>query len=150
MANFVNVMDVIYPVGSIYITTNATSPADSIGGTWEQIENCLLAASGDTYNLAGNFSGSDIISRIAIPDHQHKVSCWNSSKEQYSNIGFWYTNAAAGNACQLLSYGGADGGDSGWNLWTKGTWRLDDKGQSVDQQKHIPYHYSLNVYKRTA
>lgn len=151
MANFVNLMDVIYPVGSIYITTNAISPADSIGGTWEQIENCLLAASGDTYNLAGRFYGSDIISRLAIPDHQHPVVGWNSSKQQYNNIGFWYTNAAAGNAWQLLSYGGAVGGDSGWDLWTKGTWRLDDNGQPVaEQQQHIPYHYSINVYKRTA
>lgn len=151
MANFVNLMDVIYPVGSIYITTNATSPADSIGGTWEQIENCLLAASGDTYNLAGNFSGSDTISRLAIPDHQHKVWAWNNVKEQYSNIGFWHTNATTGNLWDLLSAGGADGGDSGWNLWTKGTWRIDDNGNLVaDQQQHIPYHYSINVYKRTA
>lgn len=150
MPNFVNLLDIIYPVGSIYITTNATSPADSIGGTWEQIENCLLAASGDTYNLAGRFSGSNIISRLAIPDHQHPVVSWNSSKQQYSNIGFWYTNAATGNAWQLLSYGGATGGDSGWDLWTKGTWRLNDNGQPVDQQQHIPYHYSINVYKRTA
>ena len=151
MANFVNLMDVIYPVGSIYITTNATSPADSIGGTWEQIENCLLAASGDTYNLAGNFSGSDIISRISIPDHQHKVLGWHSGSEQYSPIGFWYTNATTGNLWQLLSVGGKDGGDSGWDLWTKGTWRIDDNGQLIsDQQKHIPYHYSINVYKRTA
>lgn len=151
MANFVNLMDVIYPVGSIYITTNATSPADSIGGTWEKIENCLLAASGNIYNLAGRFSGSDMISRLAIPDHQHPVMGWHSGNQQYEAIGFWHTNAAAGNLWDLLSVRGADGGDSGWNLWTKGTWRINDNGQLVaDQQKHIPYHYSINVYKRTA
>ena len=43
MANFVNLMDVIYPVGSIYLSTAATSPAASIGGTWTKIENCTLA-----------------------------------------------------------------------------------------------------------
>lgn len=32
MANFVNFMDIIYPIGSIYITTNNISPTDSIGG----------------------------------------------------------------------------------------------------------------------
>ena len=151
MANFVNLMDVIYPVGSIYITTNATSPVDSIGGTWEKIENCLLAASGDTYNVAGRFSGSNIISPLAIPDHQHNVVSWNKNSLQYSSIGFWNTNAAAGGLWQLLSAGGKDGGDTGWNLWTKGTWKLDDNGQPVtEQQEHIPYHYSLGVYKRTA
>ena len=151
MANFVNLMDVIYPVGSIYITTNATSPADSIGGTWEKIENCLLAASGDTYNVAGRFSGSNMISTLAIPDHQHNVVGWNSGVQQYSAIGFWNTNAAAGRLWQLLSVGTKDGGDSGWNLWTKGTWKIDDNGQvTTEQQEHIPYHYSLAVYKRTA
>lgn len=151
MPNFVNLLDIIYPVGSIYITTNATSPADSIGGTWEQIENCLLAASGDTYNLAGRFSGSDIISQFAIPDHQHNVVGWHRDTGQYSSIGFWNTNATAGGLWQLLSVGGKDGGDSGWNLWTKGTWTLDNNGQLVTkQQEHIPYHYSLAVYKRTA
>lgn len=151
MANFVNLMDVIYPVGSIYITTNAISPADSIGGTWEQIENCLLAASGDIYNLAGRFSGSDIISRLAIPDHQHIVLGWNPTSQQYDNIGFWRTNATAGQLWNLLSVGGTSGGDSGWNLWTKDLYRVDNNGNLVtDQQKHIPYHYSINVYKRTA
>jgi hypothetical protein len=150
MSNFVNLLDIIYPVGSIYISTNATSPADSIGGTWTQIENCLLAASGDTYNVAGRFSGSNIISQLAIPDHQHNVVGWHHDREQYSGIGFWNTNAAAGNLWQLLSVGGKDGGDTGWNLWTKDIWRIDSNGQLVEQQKHIPYHYSLNVYKRTA
>ena len=106
MPNFVNLLDVIYPVGSIYITANATSPADSIGGTWEQIENCLLAASGDIYNLAGRFSGSDTISRLAIPDHQHPVVAWNSGQERYETAAFWYTNATTGkmhgNYCHMV------------------------------------------------
>ena len=150
MPNFVNLLDVIYPVGSIYITANATSPADSIGGTWEQIENCLLAASGDIYNLAGRFSGSDTISSLAIPDHQHPVVAWNSGQARYSKVAFWTTNANAGTAWQLLSYSDSIASSTGWDLWTKGIWRIDSNGQLVEQQKHIPYHYSLNVYKRTA
>lgn len=151
MSNFVNLLDIIYPVGSLYFSTSGVSPADSVGGTWEQIKNCLLAASGNIYNLAGNFSGSDMISRLAIPDHQHHVVGWNSSKQQYCDIGFWRTNATAGTVWPLLSYGGASGGDSGYDLWTKGTWRLDDNGQLITEpQQHIPYHYSINVYKRTA
>lgn len=150
MAKFVNLMDVIYPVGSIYITTNATSPADSIGGTWEQIENCLLAASGDTYNLAGRFDGNNTIKTVEIPDHQHRVAAWNSSSSTYSECGFWRTNAAGGALWPLLSFGSGDNG-TGWNLWTNTTWRVDDNGQLVTKpREHIPYHYSLNVYKRTA
>lgn len=44
MANFVNFMDVIYPIGSIYITTNNIFPADSIGGTWTKIKTFLYGA----------------------------------------------------------------------------------------------------------
>lgn len=151
MSNFVNLLDIIYPVGSIYFSTSSTSPASSIGGTWTKIENCLLAASGDTYNVAGRFSGSNMISSLAVPDHQHNVVGWNGKLQQYSGIGFWNTNAAAGGLWQLLSVGAKDGGDTGWNLWTKGTWKLDDNGNSVtEQREHIPYHYSLAVYKRTA
>lgn len=149
MTNFVNLMDVIYPVGSIYITTNATSPANSIGGTWEKIENCLLAASGDTYSLAGRFDGNNMIKTIEIPDHQHQVAAWNNGRQQFSKCGFWKTNATGGSLWQLLSYGSDDNG-TGWNLWTNSTLRLDENGQLADQKEHIPYHYSLAVYKRTA
>ena len=150
MANFVNLMNIIYPVGSIYITTNATSPASSIGGTWTQIKDCLLAASGNTYNSVGGYNGNDMISSVAMPEHQHEVVAWNSRQQTYSSVAFWDTNAGGGAAWQLLSYGNSTADSTGWDLWTKGIWRTDSNGQIVDQQKHIPYHYSLNVYKRTA
>lgn len=150
MSNFVNLLDIIYPVGSIYFSTSSTSPASSVGGTWTQIENCLLAASGDIYNVAGRFDGSNIITTLEIPDHQHEVVAWNPASATYSPCAFWNTNAGAGNIWQLLSYGNTTS-SAGWNLWTKGTWRIDADGNLIAEQKeHIPYHYSLYVWKRTA
>ena len=151
MANFVNLMDVIYPIGSIYLTTNNTSPASSIGGTWTKIENCTLAAGGSTYGNVGSYASSDIIDKLEIPDHQHAVSAWNSGSATYANANFWNTNAGAGSIWKLLSFDNSQGGDTGWHLWTLGTWRIDANGNLVKEQKaHIPYHYSLYVWKRTA
>lgn len=45
MSNFVNLLDIIYPINSMYIITSTVSPATSIGGTWTQIKDgaCLAA-----------------------------------------------------------------------------------------------------------
>ena len=51
--------DVIYPVGSIYISTSSTSPATLFGGTWEQLSDRYLVAAGSNYTAGttgvGNF-----------------------------------------------------------------------------------------------
>ena len=43
-------MSVLYPVGSIYLSVNNTSPATLFGGTWVQIKDTFLLAAGDTYS----------------------------------------------------------------------------------------------------
>ena len=45
-----------HPVGSIYMSTESTSPASMFGGTWEQILGKFLLSSDDvlTYDDAGN------------------------------------------------------------------------------------------------
>lgn len=56
-----------HPVGSLYISENATSPAELYGGTWERIEDCTIWGASDTHpagttvkaglpNITGNFS----------------------------------------------------------------------------------------------
>ena len=150
MANFVNLMDIIYPVGSIYITTNATSPADFIGGTWSKIENCLLAANGITYG-ENSYAGNDKIAVVALPNHQHKVAAYNPSQQLWNAAGFWLTNAAGGANWPLLSQGPDTTSSNGWELWASDLWRVDENGRPVDsQQEHIQYHYSFYVWKRTA
>lgn len=40
----------LHPVGSLYISTDSTSPASLFGGTWEQIKDTFLLAAGNTYS----------------------------------------------------------------------------------------------------
>lgn len=37
MATWVNLMDIVYPVGSMYFSATSTSPASTVGGTWTRI-----------------------------------------------------------------------------------------------------------------
>ena len=48
MATWVNLMDVVYPVGSVYISFTSTSPSTMIGGTWVQVTNKYLYATTNT------------------------------------------------------------------------------------------------------
>lgn len=44
-----SVFDKIYPVGSIYMSVNSTSPATLFGGTWEQMKDRFLVGAGNDY-----------------------------------------------------------------------------------------------------
>ena len=46
----------IYPVGSIYMSVNSTSPASLFGGTWEWLKDRFLLGAGGTYS-AGSTGG---------------------------------------------------------------------------------------------
>lgn len=80
-----DLLNLIYPVGSIYMSVNSTSPAILFGGTWEQIKDKFLLSSGDTYT-AGS-TGGEATHKLTIdemPSHNHS---WN-----------WAYAAASGNA----------------------------------------------------
>lgn len=48
-----NIFSLIYPVGSIYLSTSATDPGTLFSGTtWTQIKDRFLLAAGDTYTAA--------------------------------------------------------------------------------------------------
>ena len=71
MSNFVNLLDIVYPVGSIYQSMSATSPVDFIGGTWTQIKTFLYGA--DTAKKTGG-EATHTLTTSEIPSHFHSVS----------------------------------------------------------------------------
>ena len=64
----------VYPVGSIYMSTNSTSPATFLGGTWERIEDRFLLAAGSTYG-AGSTGGAATVTltEAEMPSHTHTL-----------------------------------------------------------------------------
>ena len=66
-----------HPIGSIYSSTVATSPADLFGGTWERIKDTFLLAAGTTYT-AGTTGGeaTHTLTVGEMPSHYHNSQGW--------------------------------------------------------------------------
>lgn len=65
----------LYPVGSVYISFNATDPSTLFGGTWVRLKDTFLLANGDSY--APNTSGGSATKTISVnnlPSHSHSCS----------------------------------------------------------------------------
>lgn len=65
-------VDLIYPVGSIYMSVSNVSPQTFFGGTWERIQDRFLLAAGGTY-AAGATGGSatHTLTTNEMPNHYH-------------------------------------------------------------------------------
>lgn len=100
------VIDVIYPVGSIYMSMSATNPATLFGvGTWERISQgrMLLGADDSTYK-AGATGGeaTHILTAAEMPEHSHTGT--TSTNGEHSHSAIW-----------LYAWGGSDT----WNYFAK-------------------------------
>lgn len=126
MSNFVNLLDIIYPINSMYITTSTVSPATSICGTWTQIKDgaCLAA-----YTSTSGYTGSKHITVDQMPAHKHSAT----NKRFGSNF----------NNDWPYQWGGG-GLDYTGDFNTKYT---STEGKGLD---YYPYSYACRVWVRTA
>lgn len=64
-----------YPVGAIYLSAAATSPASLFGGTWERLKDRFLLGAGDTY-AAGSTGGEAEVALTGEQNgpHSHEYS----------------------------------------------------------------------------
>lgn len=154
MSNFVNLLDIIYPVGSMYFTTSSVSPASSVGGTWSQVKDAVIAASGSTYSSAvASYGGSKTISTSQMPAHNHSgttSSAGNHNHNVDARIIAWY-GAGNGNVLQGPgTYFGSVGTFGGQGTSVNGAHTHSFTTNSAGQgSNYIPYHYSVHVYRRT-
>ena len=109
--NLLDTLNMVYPVGSIYMSVNSTSPASLFGGTWEQIKDRFLLAAGDTYS-AGSTGGeaTHTLTVDEMPSHYHRgmdidgvyVFGWDSG----TKVGFDFmrqTNYSGNKTAERLS-----------------------------------------------
>lgn len=68
------IIETIYPIGSIYMSTSPAAPSLLFGGEWEQIQDAFLLAAGITYS--GGETGGESEHTLTIdemPSHNHKL-----------------------------------------------------------------------------
>lgn len=67
-----DLLDFVYPVGSIYMSVNNVSPQTFLGGTWTSINGRFLLGAGNTYS-AGSTGGeaTHTLTVAEMPSHSH-------------------------------------------------------------------------------
>ena len=67
-----DIVNLIYPVGSIYISYSSTSPATLFGGTWTQLKDRFLLGAGSSYTAAATGGAATVTLTTAnLPSHTH-------------------------------------------------------------------------------
>ena len=93
-------LDKVYPVGSIYMSVNSTSPATLFGGTWEEIAGGrVLMGANSTYTL-GSTGGSytHTLSADEMPSHTHTGSSAGAGGHSHSfgSMNIWGSHPIQG------------------------------------------------------
>ena len=87
---FSMIIDLIYPIGSIYMTVSDTNPFETIKfGVWEKIENRFLLASSNIH-MNGETGGEENhkLSINEMPKHSHKM--------KYDSVGWTAIKQSSG------------------------------------------------------
>lgn len=132
-----------YPVGSIYMSTNATSPASLFGGTWESIER-------DRF-LISETSGHDAVPSTGGGFHYSLVANVGMANSNYAQ---WAMNGTSVSAYQsnnaptggvALKYSGT----TTFNNWSHST-VVSEINTNSSVVTIIPPYYKVYMWRRTA
>lgn len=136
-------LNLIYPVGSIYMSVNSTSPATFIGGTWEQLKNRFLIGCGDTY-AAGATGGAatHTLSVAEMPTHGNHLYA-NAEWLGQGASGGKYLNTDA----NMSSYGSSG---RGWVVSSNEAYPAGYTTGGGQAHNNMPPYLAVYIWKRTA
>jgi hypothetical protein len=151
-------IDAIYPVGSIYLSANNTSPASLFGGTWTQLKNRFLFATNDTSGAKGKDAMSTetgvavtgtAISVNQMPSHNHGGNTGDAGSHSHSMP--WVTTGwqRPGNSGSTYSVTGTSG--TSYNTGDAGSHHHSITAQGGGQtHSHNVPRIHVYVWQRTA
>ena len=129
-----------YPVGSIYISVNSTSPATLFGGTWQELQGRFLLGRNSAH-AAGSTGGEEThaLTVNEMPTHGHEMPPWMWAVSQYFSTGNYNIpgGTTAGNATDY---------NTGKTLQQQNTASVGG-GQA---HNNMPPYLAVYMWKRTA
>lgn len=149
-----DLIDTIYPVGSIYMSVSNTSPSILFGGTWEQIQDKFLLASGTTYSNGATGGSADAV----VVSHTHTQNAHSHTLDNSKRYVVASNNAYAEGVKRLAT----KNDDAGYYLRSdyassvtvyKNTANTTATNQNTGESgtgKNMPPYFTVNVWERTA
>ena len=117
MATFVNMMDLVYPVGSIYQSMSPTNPGAIFLGQWAQIKEGFLKSALNSCIVGGN--ANVILKAENLPPHRHTI------------YGGWQDSSGKTADMDVFLY-------SKWNIAST-AWRIECSGNSNETSVSSPF-----------
>ena len=171
-------INLIYPVGAVYISTVATNPGTLFGvGTWTQIQDRFLLCAGSTYAAGGTggaashthttnagTSGGTAITIAQMPSHNHGSSGGHTHTVQRSGFGNLNLSGGTVKAGGTITNWGNEN-TTGWNgsvvTNNTGSHTHDSQGSGqahthsqvsvgTSSGSNLPPYIAVYVWQRTA
>ncbi|MGN1342871.1 MAG: phage baseplate protein [Bacilli bacterium] len=133
--------DILYPIGSIYMSAQSTSPETLFGGKWERLKGGFLYGAVNSYGTGNGTGTSTNTHKLTIdetPAHEHTLR-YNSS----SGNGVTISRAGSGYDVLNLTEWEWTVGDVRSNLYTNSV------GGNEGHSHNIPY-IAVFIWRRTA
>lgn len=92
--NNTSLLNMFFPIGKLWISTDPTSPASIVGGSWEQIKDVFLLAAGSKY--AAGTTGGEATHKLTegeMPNHTHHPYIQDSKTTQSASTNVFTTSS---------------------------------------------------------
>ena len=152
------IVDLIYPVGSIYISVNSANPQTLFGGTWEQLKDRFLLGAGSSYSLGA--TGGETTHKLTVdemPSHTHTQNSHNHTQDSHTHlISTSGCHGMNGNGSRQR-YSDGDSQSNGNAMYTgssqpsiSGTVATNNNTGGDKAHNNMPPYLAVNIWKRTA
>ena len=153
------ILDMIYPVGAVYISTGNTSPATLFGGTWTKISGRFLLSTGNCSANSDNYFGTikstswsaglgstggedyHTLSVSEMPSHTH-----NTQRQQWWNVDSVYV----ANTGSIYSWRGSVSGTSATYTESSSSPHMILNTGGGTRHNNMPPYFTVNMWYRTA
>ena len=163
------IIDAIYPIGSIYMTTSSTHPSTLFPNTyWDKIEGKFLMGSSSSHSLGSTGGSADAI----VPYHTHTQKAHNHTQNAHDhyfydstlstpvtgNIAWSYSSArnmSTNSGSYYYPYSSSNSGGLGRVNVTNSTTATNQSTTATNQSsgssgtgKNMPPYKAVNTYER--